>query len=629
MKLLRGLPTLLLSALAALPLHAFAAEGRVIVKFRADSQLAQAQSAAAGARPQHAQAMGRRLGLALADGHALGARTQALRGRDVDSATLARRLAALPEVEWAVVDRRRQLAGVTPNDPLYRASSSTSPAVGQWYLRAPSGSVKASIDALGAWSMSWGSSSVTVAVLDTGVRFDHPDLRHKLWPGYDFVDDLPTAADGDGRDADASDPGDGTTSADGCGESGSSWHGTQVAGLVAASTDNGAGMAGTARNVMVLPVRVLGKCGGYDSDILAGMRWAGGLAADPVVNRHPARILNMSLGAGGACSAAYRETVAELAAAGVVVVAAAGNEAGVAVIEPANCPGVIAVAGVRHVGTKVGYSNVGPEVAVAAPAGNCVNLSGECLYPLLTTVNLGVTGPAANGYSDGSNYSVGTSFGTPLVAGTAALMLSVNPSLTPAQLRSLIRSTAREFPTTGGSADTPQCRAPDGRAQEECYCTTSTCGAGMLDAAAAVAAAVPVAGPPPLLAASASASRTEVGQTVTLSAAATAAATRTVSGYAWRVRSGSAAIVGSANAASVTLRAEADGDVIAEVTSTDSAGAKTARTVGFRVGADPVSGGSGGDTGGGGGGGGAFAAGWLAALALAAAALSGRGRRAR
>jgi len=363
------------------------------------------------------------------------------------------------------------------------------PAAGQWYLRAPDATIVSAVNAVGAWDVTRGSSAITVAVLDTGVRFDHPDLASKLYPGYDFIDDITTANDGNGRDANAADPGD-WTNADECnpGEpaSDSSWHGTQVSGLVAAAGDNGIGMAGTGGKVMVLPVRVLGRCGGYDSDIIAGMRWAAGVSRDPVVNPHPAKVINVSLGSQGSCDLNYQDLMTELTAAKVTVVAAAGNDIGLAVGVPANCPGVIAVTGLRHDGTKAGYSSLGPEAAISAPAGNCVNTNGACLYPLLTTTNTGTTGPAANTYSDGYNASLGTSFASPIVAGTVALMLSVDSTLTPAKIRSILRSTARPFPTTGGDAGLATCQAPSSLEQDYCYCTASTCGAGMLNAAAAV-----------------------------------------------------------------------------------------------------------------------------------------------
>ena len=480
----------------------YALEARVIVKYKAGSTLVQALSAPrlADARPQHAAALAQHLRVPLTNGRVLGRHTQGLLGSGLSSLQLAARLAALPEVEWAVPDQRRYIAAA-PNDPYFADGQTTiTPVVGQWYLRAPDSTAVSAINAVGAWNLTTGSGALTVAILDTGVRLDHPDLAGKLHPGYDFVQDSITGSDGDGRDADASDPGD-WSSAGACGVGSSarnsSWHGTQVAGLIGAATNNSVGMAGAGRNVMLLPVRVLGRCGGYDSDIIAAMRWAAGLSSEvgfdsPVtlVNNHPARVINMSLGSDGACPASYREAVAELSAAGVSVVVAAGNDAGRAVNTPANCAGAIAVAGVRHVGSKVGYSNVGPEVTVAAPAGNCVNLAGPCLYPLLTTDNSGTDKPADHTYSDGTKATLGTSFATPLVAGTVGLMLSANPGLTPAQVKAALQASARPFPNSGGDPSAPVCHAPNGVDQVECYCTTSTCGAGLLDAAQAVAKAL-------------------------------------------------------------------------------------------------------------------------------------------
>jgi serine protease len=471
---------------------------RVIVKYKADSTLMRIQSAggssAAVAGPQQARSLGQRLGLTLRDGRTLGRRSQVLHGdRSLSSRALADKLAADPDIEYAVPDLRRHALAV-PNDPLFAASAGTSPQAGQWYLRAPDATLASAINAVGAWDLTVGSPNVTVAVLDTGVRLNHPDLAGKLHPGYDFIDDRPTANDGNGRDSDPSDPGDWTSASEcspGEAAAGSSWHGTQVSGLVGAATNNGVGMAGAGRNVMVLPVRVLGKCGGWDSDIIDGMRWAAGLS-QTLANPHPAKVLNLSLGSSGRCDAFsapnYIEVFNELAAAGVAVVVASGNDTGLAVGLPANCPGAIAVAGIRHFGTKVGYSNVGPEMTIAAPAGNCVNVgtNDPCLYPLLTTTNSGTRGPGSNTYSDAFDYSVGTSFATPLVAGTVGLMYSVNPALTPAQVRAALRGSARAFPASGSGDDVIACHAPNNDEQLECYCTTSTCGAGMLDALGAV-----------------------------------------------------------------------------------------------------------------------------------------------
>jgi len=487
----------------------------------------------------------------------------------------------MPDVEWAVVDARRYISSA-PNDPYFGSSQlSITPTVGQWYLRAPDSTFLSAINAQAAWDISGGSPSLTVAVIDTGVRFDHPDLASKLYAGYDFIASAADSKDGNGRDADASDPGD-ASAAGQCGSATaqtSSWHGTQIAGIVGAATNNGIGMAGVGRDVMVLPVRVLGLCGGYDSDIIAAMRWAAGVSSDvgtssqvTVVNPHPARVLNLSFGSASTCSAAYVALMQELTGQGVTVVAAAGNEEGLAVTSPANCPGVIAVAAVRHLGTKVGFSSIGPEVALSAPGGNCVKTSGPCLYPILTTTNSGADGPVTNTYTNSFDASVGTSFAVPQVAGTIGLMLSLNPSLSPAAIRTALQASARPFPTTGAASGVMVCRAPTALPQNECYCTTSTCGAGMLDAAAAVALAFPP--PTPVIAVDNSA--LQFSNSVLLSAVGSSATGgRTVVAYQWSVVSGSqyASFVGRTSDAGATLLFVATrGTTEVELKVTDSGG---------------------------------------------------------
>ena len=500
---------------------------RVIVKFRGDSPLLTKEAVAArGPQVDRVQALGRRLGLATRAGRQISERAHVVLASGITSAQLAQRLGREHDVEYAVPDhRRRRLAA--PNDPLYADGvGGTGPAAGQWYLRAPSGAIRSSLDIERAWAVTTGSPSVVVAVLDTGVRFEHPDLLSvlaggKLLPGYDMIVDVDVSNDGNGRDPDGSDPGDWITAAEANNKNGpyyqcttlddttgkyvaedSSWHGTQVSGLIAAITNDRIGMAGVGPDLRVLPIRVLGKCGGYDSDIIAGMRWAAGLSVAGVpANSNRARVINMSLGGEGTCTAAYRDAVAEINAAGTVIVAAAGNSEGHAVGAPANCDGVIGVVALRHVGTKVGFSDLGPEIAIGAPGGNCVNTAAgsPCLYPILTTSNSGTKGAVSSIYTDSFNASLGTSFSAPLVAGTAALMLSAQPALTPWQVRLGLQATARPFPTSGGDNGdgtvVPQCTAPqydlsgNQVAQHQCYCTIETCGAGMLDAGAAVAAA--------------------------------------------------------------------------------------------------------------------------------------------
>ncbi|HEY9027345.1 MAG TPA: S8 family serine peptidase [Burkholderiaceae bacterium] len=646
-----------------------AGNGRVIVKFKERSSILSATGTAAatapGTGPQKAAALGARLGLALTDGRILGERTQVLKSETVDSTALAAAIARDADVEWVEVDHRRFIQAAPVNDPLYPDNLSTSaapngPAAGQWYLRAPTATVLASINIEPAWAITKGSTSIVIGDVDTGIT-QHPDLSSKMLTGYDFIADVPTANDGSGRDSDPSDPGDYVTAAEnsnktgaffGCNDNGtgaavaenSSWHGTQTAGILGAATNNGLGMAGTAYNVQVFAARALGKCGGYDSDIIAAAQWAGGITVSGVpANAHPARVINMSLGAQGACSQAYIDGLTALRNKGVVVVAAAGNDEGLPVGTPANCkpnatdtnqtPIVIAVAGLRHAGTKVGFSDIGPEVTIAAPGGNCVNTSGACLYPILTTTNSGATSPVGASYSDGlNNPSLGTSFATPMVSGTVALMLSANPALSNADVVRILKATARPFPTTSDTGTVPVCTAPTSSspAQDECICTTGTCGAGMLDAGAAVAKVFAESGGTiiaPVAAITASATTVQAPNAVTLSGAnsTTSSTGAAITGYAWSVDNTAVATLSATSGASVSLTGVAAGAATVTLTITDADGRTATATQAITVTAAASTGG-GGTSSGGGGGGGAANPGWLAALALAGVLLRPRKR---
>lgn len=509
-------------ALAMCGAVAAAPQAKVIVAFKPEaaaerwralsSRPAQTSAEVTAEGTRRAQALSARAGVPLRAGRLFGPRSMVLRASGVDSATLAARLASHPDVAYAEPDRRWR-AHAVPNDPLFAAgpASGQGPAVGQWYLRAPDDTLRSAANALAAWGLVSARRDLVVAVLDTGIRAEHPDLAGQVVAGHDMVSDTDFANDGDGRDGDASDPGSWVTLQEhtqegplkGCGVENSSWHGTQVAGIVGAIADNGIGMAGTAHGVRLQPVRVLGKCGGDASDILAGIYWAAGVDQPGLPgNPTPARVLNLSLGGDGPCSSADLDAVRTVTAApyNAVVVAAAGNSTGHSVGTPANCPGVIAVNGLRHSGAKVGFSDLGPEVAIAAPAGNCVNIeaASPCLYPILTTSNSGTREPVAGGsiWTDSFEISVGTSFATPIVAGAAALLLSARPEWTATEVRQTLQRTARPFPTSGsdnGASDpTPvqMCRTPDGSDQLQCYCSVGLCGAGMLDIGAAVLEAV-------------------------------------------------------------------------------------------------------------------------------------------
>jgi serine protease len=312
-------------------------------------------------------------------------------------------------------------------------------------------------------------------------------------------------------------------------------------------------------------------------------------------------------------------------------VVSGGNGGGQSVGKPANCTGAIGVGGLRNIGTKVGFSDMGLELALSAPGGNCVNDVGLCLFPILTATNAGTTTPSAtNTFSDGNNASVGTSFSAPLVAGAAALMLSVNPSLTPAQIRSTLVSTVRPFPARPQSSPVPVCPSTDPDSGE-CYCTTNTCGAGMLDVNAAVIAA----GTPPntqALAFATPAAPTP-GATLTLDGSTSVAGTgHTISGsgYRWTMldNGGIATLVGVSpvvgSTATVTTLAGMEGQFTVQLEVIDETNVPRTQQLTVRVANAPQS--SGGAATNSGGGGGPMSWPWLLALFVAAVALRPRRR---
>jgi len=514
------------------------------------------------------------------------------------AAAVLARLRADPEVEYAVPDERRYLHGA-PNDPLYAQ---------QWYLQVAAATPSA-VDAVDAWSTTTGAASLVIADVDTGVRADHPDLAARLLPGYCFISD-PFVANGAACPGPgALDPGDWVTSADItsqpsiCGEATagpSSWHGTRVAGILGAATNNGVGVAGLSWGPLILPVRAVGTCGGLDSDIISGMLWAGGVAVSGVpTNAHPAKIINVSLGGTGSCLASYSDAIAQLGALGVLVVASAGNEGG-PVDTPANCPGVAGIAGLRQAGTKVGYSSLGPEVALGAPAGNCgdsfTTVESPCVYSLTTTTNLGATTPDVNDYTglyycdattgsfagctvgagDYRTYNLGTSFSAPVVSGIAALMSSVNSSLNSCQLLARLKEGSQPYPQTSLDAtgsQPPMCHVPSGASDiqnAECICTRDdqTCGAGMANAPGALTAAQR-----PIAAVALPAS-IAAGQTVTLDASGSGAANgHSVASYQWSPVSGGLMLsITNATAAKASITGPACGVATVALTVTDDAG---------------------------------------------------------
>jgi serine protease len=490
-------------------------------------------------------------------------------------ATLAR-LRANPDVEFADIDEHRYPHAV-PDDPLYQ---------GQWYEQATQA---AGTDAVTAWDTTTGRSDIVIAELDTGVLFDHPDLlaasaQGRLLPGYDFVTNAAVANDGDGRDSDPSDPGDWVSSADTqaaqfahCTVTNSSWHGTRVAGILGALSNNSVGITGMTWGPRILPLRVLGKCGGVDSDILDAMRWAAGLHVSGIPdNLHPARVINLSLGGQGACTSAEQTVINEVIATGATIVISAGND-GSTVDSPANCVGVAGIAGLRQDGTKVGFSNLGPTVALSAPGGNCPNSTGPCAYSLDTTTNSGTTTPGTNGYTDQLNPNLGTSFSAPMVAGIAALMTSVNANLTSAQVIARLKEGAKPFPAAASGSNMPTCHVPASSSDvqtAECVCTTQTCGAGMANAPGALRAALR-----PVVAIAVPTNGT-AGQNVSLSGAASGAAcNRSVATFTWTAVSPANYAIHGANSAVATIVAPSSGSVTLRLTITDDAGRTDSNTV--------------------------------------------------
>ena len=368
---------------------------------------------------------------------------------------LMREIASMPGVEYVEVDQLMKPL-FSPNDTFY---------ANQWHYYEATGGLNLPT----AWDKATGTGTV-IAVLDTGIT-NHSDLNANVIAGYDFISDAAGARDGNGRDSNPADEGDWTTTGQ-CGggsqASNSSWHGTHVAGTVAAVTNNATGVAGVAYNAKIMPVRVLGACGGYTSDIADGIIWASGGTVSGIPNTStPAEVINMSLGGGGSCSSTYQNAINGAVGRGTTVVVAAGNSnADVSGSVPANCANVIAVASNDREGNRASYSNYGTMIDVTAPGGETA-VSGN---GVASTLNSGTTTPGTENYV----YYQGTSMAAPHVAGVVALMQSV-ATKTPAEIESLLKSSARALP---GSC-------------------SGGCGSGIVDANAAVDAAMGTTPPPP------------------------------------------------------------------------------------------------------------------------------------
>ncbi|GAA2116507.1 S8 family serine peptidase [Kocuria atrinae] len=330
-------------------------------------------------------------------------------------------LRANPAVEYAEPDRLAA-ASWMPND-VYMPY--------QWANNKATG-----LDFPAAWDLARGNGQ-TIGILDTGIT-SHPDLNSKVVSGRDFITSTALSVDGNGRDANPRDEGDWSTAGQ-CGKGtparNSSWHGTHVAGLAAAATNNNrTGIAGAAPGAKIQPVRVLGNCTfGWVSDIADAVTWASGatVAGQPR-NPNPSTVINMSLNYPGQCGNTLQAAINTAVSRKVPVVVAAGNSGVNAVnTAPANCGNTIVVGAAGPKGVPASYSNIGAVVDVLAPGGTARD-------PLLSTMNTGARGQAVASY--GNQY--GTSMAAPLVAGTVALMKQANPGLTPARIEQVLKSTS-------------------------------------------------------------------------------------------------------------------------------------------------------------------------------------------
>lgn len=448
----------------------------------------------------HARALGARAAIDVAPVRvtADGAHVLRLPGplAPADLAAVIARLAADPTVAHVEPDYRLAPASA-PTDPAYAY---------QWNLADPAGG----IDVESVWAQGSRGKGVVVAVLDTGV-LPHRDLMQpasRLLPGYDFVaadssgafGAYATANDGNGRDPDAADPGNWLEVA----EVGaapfvacpaiegmatfrpSDWHGTRIAGIIAANADNGYGIAGIAPEAMILPVRVMGKCGGYSSDIADGIRWAAGLAVeDAPANANPARVINLSVSMriDAACPAVLASAIAAAEAAGSIVVKAVGNNGMKAVsaltdptsvVTPLNCAGGVNVTALARDGNDAPYSNrLHKKTGLAAPGGLVNGLlpanDPRSYGGILSLYDTGVRAPESDAFA----FVTGTSEAAAHVAGVLALMISARPDATVDALKEDLLATARAF-NTGSNCIHPATG------------WESSCGSGVVDAAAAV-----------------------------------------------------------------------------------------------------------------------------------------------
>ncbi len=366
----------------------------------------------------------------------------------------------------------------------------------QWPLHS-SAIIPAGMNLPATWDLIQEPSQTVVAVIDTGVLPDHIDLQGSVLDGFDFISSFAVGDntalsqypeyfryfrtnDNDGRDADASDPGDWIDLHEAnamqsigmeCHVQKSTFHGTAMAGIIAGQSEHSHGIAGIDWNAKILPARVSGKCGGSRSDMVDAIRWAAGIE-DPALpyNPTPAKIINMSLGSNASCGYAEQAAINEAWEAGAILVAAAGNSA-VNIDEsptaPASCDNVIAVNAVRQDGGRAYYSNYGTTIDIAAPGGEDTGGDGKSM---IVATNHGEEKPL-----HGSHYKfvAGTSGAAAHVSGVLSLMLSVTPALSNEELRAYLLNTSSQF-TKGGYPE----------------CNKESCGTGVVNAYSAVHAAI-------------------------------------------------------------------------------------------------------------------------------------------
>ncbi len=415
---------------------------------RSDAE-ARADARAKGAKVGEHLGFDRRLGT----GAALVGFDSKMAAEDVKDVMAA--YASDPDVAYVVPDER-MYATATPNDPLYTQ---------QWDLFENHAGMRVP----GAWKRGITGKGVNVSVIDTGY-VAHSDLAANIVPGYDFISDPSRARDGDGRDSDPADQGDwvrrGECGTNAAGEPlpdrdrNNTWHGIHVSGTIAATANNSNGITGIAHRARIQPVRVLGKCGGSTSDIIDAITWSsGGTVWGVPRNRHPADVINMSLGGGRTCDLGSQLAINAAVARGTTVVVSAGNENSDAANQsPASCANVINVAASDREGNRAAYSNYGWTVDITAPGGETKpNVSNG----ILSTLNSGTRGVGLENY----DFYQGTSMAAPHITGLAALMYDANSRIRPAQVEAAIKLHARLLPgvCVGG------------------------CGAGLADASATLA----------------------------------------------------------------------------------------------------------------------------------------------